>query len=276
MNKEEKNGLPAAASGVAESGNVAEQQAQQAETARQKLLKRARGRNAERSIADDDDEALYGALEEDAAADEEELGSLRTRDQQMNEFLSQNPRGASLIASMRRDGNPVGQLVEDYGEDMVASMSDPEVRKSIVAAEARRLEKIAKDKEFADMAAANLEKSKAARQELIDEGYDEAEVDDAITGIVDRAVRNLMSDISREDIEGYLNLQNRDADLADAESRGEVKGRNANIGRELNQRKSQTDGMPAMATGGGRSGQKQPEPETGALGAVAGRKSMWD
>lgn len=272
--EEKEMTLDNAASGVEESGNVAEQQQEQAETARQKALKRTRGRNASRSFADDDDEALFGAMNEDSEYDEQEMGRLRQRESDMDEFLRQNPRGASLLASMRRDGNPVGQLVEDYGEDMVASLSDPEVRKSVVEAEKRRLERIAKEKEFEEEATANLEKSKAARQELIDEGYDEAEVDNAIKEIIDRAVRNLMSDISREDIEGVLNLNNRESDMAEAENRGEIRGRNANIANEMNKRKRQSDGLPSMGNNSGRQVKKEEE-DSGALGALANRKSMW-
>lgn len=254
--------------------NTATKETELAETARQKALKRIRGRNAQRNFADDDDEAIFGAINEDAAADEEELGRYRQDSEDLNNFLRDNPRGASLLSAMRRDGNPVGKLVEDYGEDIVASLNDPEIRKSVVAAEAKRLEQIAKDKEFEETAAANLEKSKAVRQALIDEGRSEEEVDEAIKEVIDRAVRNLQSDITREDIEGVLNNNNRASDLEEARRQGEIKGRNASIGKEMAQRRKGSDGMPAMTNTNAAPAKKAEEKKYGALDAIADRKPM--
>ena len=266
--------LADSANGNMQNENPVTKEQELAETARQKAMKRVRGRNAQRSFADDDDEALFGAINEDAAADEEELGRYRQDSEDLNNFLRDNPRGASLLSSMRRDGNPVGKLVEDYGEDIVKSLDDPEIRKSVVEAEAKRLEQIAKDREFEQTAQENLEKSKQARQELIDEGRDPEEVDAAIKEIIDRAMRNLMSDITKDDIVGVLNNNNRESDLAEASRQGEVRGRNANISRELQQRRKGSDGMPNI-TSTATPTPKQEEKKNGALDAVADRRPVW-
>lgn len=258
--------------------DVTEQPVEAAETARQKALRRARARNSERQFADDDDEALWGAMNEDSEADEEELGRYRKNSEDFNKFLQSDPKSLSFMSRWRRDGSPIAGLVSEYGEDIVADITNPDNQEMVAEAQKEYLERIAKSKELDEMYEANVNESRQVKQDMIDEGtYSEEEINEAVRAIGKDFEDFLVGKISRDAIEVKILGMKYDADVAQAGEKGEVRGRNQNIQREFEARRKRGDGLPSLpgSSNGNERRRGGEENVGGALGKMGGRRQMW-
>lgn len=258
------------------SPNAAEAQIEQAETERQKALSRSRSRNSERDFADDDDESLYKAINEDYEADNKELEGYRKNSSDLSNFLRQDPKSASFLSSWRRDGSPIPALVREYGEDIVKDLTNPEVQQKIEEAQTEYLKQIAENDEYEKKYADNVAKSQEMIQGLVDGGeYTQDEVEAAVESFGAKFEAFLMGTIDEATIVDEIKASRHDTDVEEAEANGERRGRNANISKEFNRRKKATDGLPAMPNSNSQAVKEEKEDNTGALGQLAGRRSMW-
>jgi len=282
MNEEEKdlkeqvNQVPSEAENAPEDSAVVpeetETESAPAEpSARQKALERLRSRKADREIADDDDEAIFGAINDDYDEDNAELEGYRGDAERWNEFLGSDYKAAAYLDSWQENGSPTIALVEEYGEDIMADIQNPVNKQKIKDAETKRLAKLAKQKELDDEYNTNIEASKACLEQMKSEGtYTPEQIDGAVDYLKTNFMKFLVGQIDADMITAAIKAQGYDNDVADAETKGETKGRNANIARDLAARKDATDGIPAL--GGGAAKQEQPEGETQRYGR---KQSMW-
>lgn len=241
-------------------------------TARQKALARLRSRKADREFADDDDDAVFGAINDDYDEDNAELEGYRADAEKWNKFLGSDYKANDFMSSWMENGSPVYAMIDEYGEDIVADITNPDNKEKVKEHEAKRLERIAKEKELEDEYNNNIETSKALVQSMKETGqYTPEQIDGAIDSIKESFMKFLTGMIDESMIVNAIKANGYDEDKANAAAEAEVKGRNAAIGKEFNKRKTATDGIPAL--GGGAQKTEHPTEDTQRYGR---RTSMWE
>ena len=235
-------------------------------------------------IRPDDDDAFYGAL----GGEFDRMDRSDAAQKELGELLANDPRSAGFLMVMRRGGNPMEYLIEQYGDDFRAALEDEEKAKRFSAAFAKYAEKQANEKALQEQAGKNLQKMLDDLEAARKEGrFTDGDADQAFAylygdgGLLERTITN---DVRADDWMALMKAARYDAMQSDAEARvaearheGEVSGRNANI--DIRRRKQGKSGrMPAdlPASGGApRDGGK--DPLLANLDKIVGRKkSVWD
>ena len=212
-------------------------------TKRELFAERLKSRYPDREFADD--EAMYGQAGEDYDAYENELNGYREREGQMEELFARDPKNAQFLADMAAGKDPWIVVIERLGTDGITELlNDPEKKAAYEEANKRYAERLAKEKEIEAEYDRNMEESQRVREEL--DAIHGVEAVDAALGVIDQMTKDaIMGKVTKEAVEMAMKIVNRDADLANARSEGEIAGRNAKI--EERMRRQQTgDGMPQM------------------------------
>lgn len=207
------------------------------------FAERLRNRYPDREFADD--EAMYGQASEDYDAYENELNGYREREGKLTEMFEKDPRSAQFIADMARGEDPWIAVIKRLGSDgIVELINDPEKQAAYEEANKEYAERMLKEKELEAAYEANMAESQKVREEL--DAIHGAEAVDAALAVIDQMTKDaIMGKVTKEAIEMAMKIVNRDADLANARSEGEVAGRNAKIEEKMRQRES-GDGMPQI------------------------------
>lgn len=229
----------------------------------------------------DDEEAYYGALNgefdriEKSDAAQKELG----------ELLAKDPRSAGFLMVLRKGGNPVEYLIEQYGEDFRDALNDEEKAKEFAAAFAKNVEKRAESDRLRELAESN-------RQSMLD-ALDEAQKDGSFSdedaakafeylyadeGLLDRI---LVNDIKKEDWMMLMKaakyddmIKENEVKVTEAREEGEIAGRNANIDIQKRKR-SQVKAMPTNVPSNG-SVKTAPKKDKFLAMLDEKTKSVWD
>ena len=222
----------------------------------------------------DDEEGLYGAWNDEAAAADEEHSALedyRAADERIGSAMAEDPLLAGLFQELLKKDkkdDPLLMLIDRYGDDFVELLNDPdndEFRKRLadkhaadVAAQAER-EKLEAESE------ANIDASLDALDKVCAEmGIDDSEKDEIYKSFIslceDLTVDKVSEDVWRLLANGYRH----DADVEQAGSEGEVRGRNTRIREQLADRHA----APQVGGGGGGRGVTTSRPEVKLGGAL--------
>ncbi|MCC8176521.1 MAG: hypothetical protein LIO91_08840 [Bacteroidales bacterium] len=204
----------------------------------------------------DDDEAMWGQVDEDYGVMEEELGSYRDREDKLMSMMERDPKSARFLTDMAKGQDPWIGVLERLGIDGVMDLlNNPEKREEYAQANAKYMEDVAKDKKYKEEFEANLEKSMAVIDALQEkDGVEEEQMDAAwklVQKIADEAVSGVYTE---ETMRMALKAVGYDAAVAKAGASGEVRGKNAKIEAQLRkpQRSDGTarlGGMPGDASG---------------------------
>ena len=210
---------------------------------RELYIERLKAKYPDREYADD--EALFGQAGEDYDAYENELNGFREREGKLTEMFDKDPRSAQFIADMARGEDPWIAVIKRIGSDgIVELINDPAKQAAYEEANKEYAERMLKEKELEAAYEANMAESQKVREEL-DAIYGVENVDAALAVIDQMCKDAIMGKVTKEAIETALKIVNRDADIANARSEGEVAGRNAKIEEQI--RKPQAgDGMPQI------------------------------
>ena len=125
---------------------------QNAKGSREAFMKRFSGRFPDVDSANED--AFYGKLNDEfdridrSDAAQKELGNL----------LANDPRSAGFLMVMRKGGNPMEYLIEQYGDDFREALNDENKAKELSEAFSKYAEKQVKDKELQERAESNMQK----------------------------------------------------------------------------------------------------------------------
>lgn len=212
-------------------------------TKRELFAERLKSRYPDREFTDD--EAMYGQAGEDYDAYENELSGYRERESKLEELFAKDPKNAQFLADMARGEDPWLVVIERLGTDGITELlNDPEKKAAYEEANKRYAERLAKEKAIEAEYDRNMEESQRVREEL--DAIHGVEAVDAALGVIDQMTKDaIMGKVTKEAVEMAMKIVNRDADLANARSEGEIAGRNAKI--EERMRRQQTgDGMPQM------------------------------
>lgn len=236
-------------------------------------------------VAADDEDAFYGRLSDEF----DRIDRSDAAQKELGELLAGDPRSAGFLMVMRKGGNPMEYLIEQYGDDFREALNDETKAKELSEAFSKYAEKQAKDKALQAQAEANM-------QRMLDD-LDAAKAEGSFTdddaakaysylygdgGLLDRIITN---DINQDDwlmlmkAAKYDTMQSEaNARVAEARQEGEVAGRNANI--DMNKRKrTKTSDMPSdiSQSGRGGAGGRKGDPLLDRLDQIVGRsRSIWE
>ena len=192
-----------------------------------------------------DDEALFGRIDDDYTDYDNQLNRYRESEGKLTNVLETNHSAAQFLADMANEKDPWVAVIKRIGSDGVIELiNDPAKQEAYQEANKEYVARLAKEKELEAEYNQNLAESMKVR-EAMDAQYGEAAVDAAIA-IVDQIMKDaLVGKVTKETIEMAMKMANREADIENARSEGEIAGRNAKIEEQI--RKPQAgDGMPQI------------------------------
>ncbi len=233
----------------------------------------------------DDEDAFYGRLSDEF----DRMDRSDAAQKELGELLVNDPRSAGFLMVMRKGGNPMEYLIEQYGDDFREALNDETKAKEFAAAFSKYAEKQAKNKALQEQAEQNMEKMLADLDVAKEEGkFTDEDADKAYTylygegGLLDRLIIN---DITKDDWMMLMKAANYDAMQAGANARvaearheGEVAGRNANINTQKH-RRTRTADLPSdlSQSGGGEAGRRSGDPLLERLDKIVSRsRSVWE
>lgn len=232
---------------------------------RELYIERLKAKYPDREYADD--EALFGQVGEDYDAYENELNGYREREGKLTEMFAKDPRSAQFIADMARGEDPWIAVIKRIGPDgIVELINDPNKQAAYEEASKEYAERMLKEKELEAAYETNMAESQKVREEL-DAIYG-VEAVDAALAVLDQICKDaIMGKVTKEAIETAMKIVNRDADIENARSEGEVAGRNAKIEEQMRHKKG-GDGMPQV--GGANAAQRPMKRQESIFDVAAG------
>lgn len=205
----------------------------------------------------DNDEDLYGQIDDDYNESEKQLGEYRDREKQFGDFVQSDPRSMAFLQAWKGGKNPVLVLTELYGDEFMDYLDDPEKQEEIAEANKKYLERIASEKKFEDEYQKNLKQSIAAIDKAQSEnGWDADYINNAVKSLCDIVDDAILGKISPDTLRLLANGASHDADMQTAAQEAEVRGRNAKIEEKLRKQKG-GDGAPHLGGGGNAPQQKK-------------------
>jgi len=206
-----------------------------------------------------DEEAMFGRIDDDFASHEEELGKYKKRESELAGLVGKDPRAAQFLSDMASGKDPWLAVLERLGIDGVSDLiNNPEKQEEYAEANRKYVERIAKEKSLEEEYQANFSESmKMLEQMQTERGLDDATIDAAMDLIMKTTNEAIMGKFTPETVEMALKAINHDAEVEAARSEGEVAGKNAKIDETLRKPKA-GDGLPAMGgTNNGPTRRKQ-------------------
>lgn len=196
----------------------------------------------------EDEEELFGQIDDDIAASEEEIGKYKEREDKLVGIIGKDPRAAQFISDMANGKDPWLAVLERLGIDGVSDLiNNPDKQEEYAEANRKYVERIAKEKSLGEEYEANLAESmKLLEQMQTERGLSDEQIDGAMDFIMKMVNEAIMGKFTPETIDMALKAINHDAEVEAARAEGEVAGKNAKIDETL--RKPKTgDGLPAMS-----------------------------
>ena len=253
---------------------MAKTENQQVKTKREAMNERLRNRYPEMDFSDE--ETLFGRISDDYDEYDKNIAGYQEREKSFADMFYKDPRSAHFIQEWRNGGDPVIELIRQFGTDIKAAIDDPERLEEIAAANKEHVERVAKAKEFEDM----YEKNIAETINTIDafqkeRGLTEEQMDEAMSFLVGIMKDGVLGKFTAESLDMALKAINHDADVTVANQEGLVQGKNTKVEEKL--RKPKTgDGVSALG-GANTSSQERPKRSMGALDSFGGsNKTIWE
>lgn len=233
---------------------------------------RLRSKYPDRNFEDDED--LFGQVNEDYDSFDSELSAYKDNEKKLTEMFASNPRNAAFLTDWRNGEDPIVGLIRKYGDELKDALEDPEKADALAAANKEYAERIAQDKAYEEAYQQNLmETCDVLDQVQEEDGLSDEQIDSAMAFLLASVKDGVLGKFSAESIRMAVKALNHDADVANAEEIGEVRGRNTKIEEKL--RKPKGDNMPALGSKNGGSSERN-VPDLGALNRYDGAKSIWE
>lgn len=240
-------------------------------------------KHADSGLNLDDEETMYGRINDDYDDYEQRLADSdsRMKEYEANEakignMISDDPRAASFFSAWSGGGHPIVEMIRRYGPEILDAASDPELLKQIEEASVEYNNMVSEGKELAkqydDNFAECVEKWKAYA------GKNGIGDDDAVAALQDFAEAMVDFDQGKFTPENVMKFHKGgayDNDVAAAKVEGEIAGKNAKIEEKM-RKDTKKRNQPSNLGGGGSNGGAMRERNVGAIGRISGRKSIWD
>lgn len=201
----------------------------------------------------EDEEELFGQIDDDFAASEEEIGKYKEREGKLASIVGKDPRAAQFLSDMANGKDPWIAVLERLGIDGVSDLiNNPDKQEEYAEANRKYVERIAKEKSLGEEYETNFAESmKMLEQMQTDRGLSDEQIDGAMDFIMNMVNEAIMGKFTPETIDMALKAINHDAEVEAARAEGEVAGKNAKIDETL-RKPAAGDGLPAM--GGANNG----------------------
>ena len=225
----------------------------------------------------DDDESLFGQINDDYDDYDRRIEEIEGREKAFSDMFHSNPKSARLMMEWKDGKDPVASLIRIYGkEDILAAIEDPEKLEAIEEANKEFAERVAKSDEYDAQYEQNFPESiKAIEEWMAKTGKSDEAVDGAIETLSKICGDFILGKISPDTVEMILKAQNYDADVEQAQIEGEVAGRNAKIEEKLRTGRK-GDGTVTLDGKGGKPGNAL-QRDLGALDRYGdGKKSIFE
>lgn len=226
-------------------------------------LERLRSKYPEEQF--DDDDQVFGRINDDFAQFDNELAGYKEREGKFSDMFTSDPRSARLMMCWKNGDDPAVALIRLYGDDIKDAIDDPEKQEAIAEANKEYMERVAKEKQYEEEYTANLAESLTLLEKAQQErGLSDEQIDDAMAWFIGVAKDAMMGKFSPETIEMIIKAQNYDNDVAQAGEEGEVRGKNTKV-KETLRKPTRGDGTAQLdgKNGGGR--RRQSMPDMGAI-----------
>ena len=212
----------------------------------------------------EDDEVFFGQINDDYDNYDNELSGYKEREGKFADMFSSDPRSANFLMNWKNGGDPVVELVRQFGTDIKDAIDDPGRLEEISTANKEFVESVAKEKELKETYDKNLEASLKVLEEVQQKnGLSDEQVDAAMEWLVGIVKDGVMGKFSADSIDMAMKAINHDSDVETAAHEAEVRGKNTRIEEKL-RKEQQGDGLPQFAG------------KNGAGGAPRKRKSIFD
>lgn len=230
-------------------------------------MERLRGKYPEKNFEVEED--FFGQINDDFDELDREVSSMREREKSFADMFTNDPRSATFLMSWKNGGDPLIELVRQYGTDGLKDMiDDPAKLDEVAEANKEYLARVAKSTELEEEYKKNLAKS---MEDIASVEGDDAEIDEAVTWLMKVGREATMGIVNPADVALAVKALTYDKGVEEAAHIGEVKGRNANIEEKLKM-KAKGDGTARL------DGKNRPEerrmPNFGALSNIG--ESIWD
>lgn len=232
MDEEEKNNQ-----GAVENTDV--------KSAKQTFVERMKAKKPDYNA--DDEEAMFGGINADYDAYDKEIAGYQDREGKLIAMMDKDPRSSAFLAAWADGEDPVISLVKQFGTEIADAIDDPEKIEEIAAANKEYLDKVARSKQLEDDYNKNLQGTIDVLGKFQEEnGYSDEEMDNGL-----QQLSTIVGDFMQGKIEPatlglVFKANNYETDVADAQRKGEVAGRNQRIKEML--RKPSGDGVGELAS----------------------------
>ncbi|MEG1539978.1 MAG: hypothetical protein RR383_08560 [Muribaculaceae bacterium] len=209
------------------------------------------------SYPDDDfaeEDKFYTGLDKYAEERDNRIKTFQEQNDKLIDAFTKDPKVGELFSQLVDGGDVLGSLIDVYGNDIKEAINSPEyidkIKEKVAVAQAIELEQNT-----------NAEKYMAGLDSFMgDKGMSDEEKDSFMQSISDLADNIFLFKFTPEVMEQLYKGLKYEEDIAEAETAGEVRGRNEKI--EL-QKKDLSDGVPQLeSTVGGKSSPKYSDPQS--------------
>jgi hypothetical protein len=225
----------------------------------------------------DDDEALFGQINEDYDGYDKQLSEYGDREKALSDLFSSNPHSAAFLTDWRNGEDPIVGMIRKFGDDFKAALEDPEKQEALAAANKEYAERIAKESEFEEQYQQNITETLSTLEAIQQEdGLSDDDIDNAMELLIGIMKDGLLGKFSRDSILTALKAINHDANVEQADHAGEVRGRNTKIEEKL-RKGGKSDGTANLAgKNGGSNAKPRQMPDVGAIGRYDGVQDIWE
>lgn len=237
-------------------------------------LERLRGRYPEEQF--DDDEQIFGRINDDFDQFDSELAGYKEREGRFSDLFTSDPRSARLMMDWKDGVDPAVGLIRLYGEDIKEAIDDPERQEAIAEANREYMERVSKEQEYEQEYTSNLEASLTTLEQVQQEtGLSDDEINDAMALLITVAKDAMLGKFTHDTILMAIKARNYDNDVAQAEAEGEVRGKNTKVTETL--RKPKRGDGTAHLDGKNGGGPRPSIPDMGAIDRFAdGNMSIFE
>lgn len=254
---------------------MAEVENKQVKSKRELMNERLKSRYPDRDFADD--EAIFGQISDDYDEYDKNLAGYQEREKAFSDMFTTDPRSAHFLTEWRKGGDPVVELVRQFGTDIKDAIDDPERLEAIAAANKEFVERVAKEKELEETYQQNVNESLKAIDEYQQRnGVSDEDIDKAMSLLVSIANDAVLGKFTPESLGMALKAINHDADVSAANHEGMVQGRNTKVEEKLRKPKS-GDGTAPLGGTNGTAPTSRTRPSLGALENFGdNNKTIWE
>lgn len=195
----------------------------------------------------EDEEAYYGKILNDFNDADDKIAKYQEDEKKMVDMFNSDPRSALIWNAIKEGKNPYVQVVRIMGKDgLEAIVNDENLQDELEQGNEEYLKRIAEEQRLQEEYSKNLEETlRIVDEKQKADGLTDDEIDAALKFLVGIVSDGVMGKFSSENIDMALKAINHDADVEDAVSDAEVRGKNAKIEETL-KKNNRGDGIPNL------------------------------